>query len=54
MRTRTGDCSKLEMKISDIEFGDGSKLRFITQQNCIDFRALIKDFAKEFSTRIER
>jgi cell fate regulator YaaT (PSP1 superfamily) len=27
------------------------KLRFTT--TCIDFRALIKDFAKEFSTRIE-
>jgi hypothetical protein len=32
-RTWTCDCSKLEMKISDIEFqGDGSKQRFITQQ----------------------
>jgi cell fate regulator YaaT (PSP1 superfamily) len=28
------------------------KLRFTTQQ-MIDFRLLIKDFAKEFSTRIE-
>jgi hypothetical protein len=33
VRTRTGDCSKLEMKISDIEFqGDGSKATFTTPQ----------------------
>jgi hypothetical protein len=39
------------MKISDIEFqGDGSKATFTTPQMIIDFRALIKDFAKEFST----
>jgi cell fate regulator YaaT (PSP1 superfamily) len=46
---------KLEMKISDIEFqGDGSKATFYyTANDRIDFRALIKDFAKEFSTRIE-
>jgi cell fate regulator YaaT (PSP1 superfamily) len=46
---------KLEMKISDIEFqGDGSKVTFYyTAEDRIDFRLLIKDFAKEFSTRIE-
>ncbi|MEO0058625.1 MAG: hypothetical protein RLZZ312_272 [Bacteroidota bacterium] len=46
---------KLEMKISDIEFqGDGSKATFYyTAEDRIDFRLLIKDFAKEFSARIE-
>jgi cell fate regulator YaaT (PSP1 superfamily) len=46
---------KLEMKISDIEFqGDGSKVTFYyTAEDRVDFRLLIKDFAKEFSTRIE-
>ena len=46
---------KLEMKISDIEFqGDGSKATFYyTANDRIDFRLLIKDFAREFSTRIE-
>ena len=46
---------KLEMKISDIEFqGDGSKATFYyTANDRIDFRLLIKEFAKEFSTRIE-
>ena len=46
---------KLEMKISDIEFqGDGSKATFYyTANDRIDFRLLIKDFAKEFSTRVE-
>ena len=46
---------KLEMKISDIEFqGDGSKATFYyTANDRIDFRLLIKDFAKEFNTRIE-
>ena len=46
---------KLEMKISDIEFqGDGSKATFYyTANERVDFRLLIKDFAKEFSTRIE-
>lgn len=45
----------LEMKISDIEFqGDGSKAIFYyTANDRVDFRQLIKDFAKEFSTRIE-
>lgn len=46
---------KLEMKISDIEFqGDGSKAIFYyTANERVDFRQLIKDFAKEFSIRIE-
>lgn len=46
---------KLEMKISDIEFqGDGSKATFYyTANERVDFRQLIKDFAKEFSIRIE-
>ena len=46
---------KLEMKISDIEFqGDGSKATFYyTASDRVDFRLLIKDFAKEFSTRVE-
>jgi cell fate regulator YaaT (PSP1 superfamily) len=45
----------LEMKISDIEFqGDGSKAIFYyTANERVDFRQLIKDFAKEFSIRIE-
>ena len=46
---------KLEMKISDIEFqGDASKATFYyTANDRVDFRMLIKDFAKEFSTRVE-
>ena len=46
---------KLQMKISDIEFqGDGSKATFYyTASDRVDFRLLIKDFAKEFSTRVE-
>jgi cell fate regulator YaaT (PSP1 superfamily) len=45
----------LEMKISDVEFqGDGSKATFYyTASERVDFRQLIKDFAKEFSIRIE-
>ncbi|MDO5607784.1 MAG: regulatory iron-sulfur-containing complex subunit RicT [Capnocytophaga sp.] len=45
----------LEMKISDVEFqGDGSKATFYyTAEERIDFRQLIKDMAKSFSTRIE-
>lgn len=45
----------LEMKISDIEFqGDGSKATFYyTAEDRVDFRELIKVFAKEFRTRIE-
>lgn len=46
---------KLRMKISDVEFqGDASKATFYyTADNRVDFRELIKDFAKEFKTRIE-
>lgn len=46
---------KLEMKISDIEFqGDGSKATFYyTADDRVDFRQLIKEYAKEFSVRIE-
>jgi len=46
---------KLKMKISDIEFqGDGSKATFYyTAEERVDFRELIKLFAKEFRTRIE-
>lgn len=45
----------LEMKISDVEFqGDGSKATFYyTAEDRVDFRQLIKDMAREFSTRIE-
>lgn len=45
----------LEMKISDIEFqGDGSKAIFYyTANERVDFRQLIKEFAREFSVRIE-
>ncbi len=46
---------KLQMKISDVEFqGDGSKATFYyTADDRVDFRQLIKEFAREFSTRIE-
>lgn len=46
---------KLEMKISDIEFqGDASKATFYyTAEERVDFRELIKVFAREFRTRIE-
>lgn len=46
---------KLQMKISDIEFqGDASKATFYyTAEERVDFRELIKLFAKEFKTRIE-
>ena len=45
----------LKMKISDIEFqGDGSKVTFYyTAEERVDFRELIKVFAREFKTRIE-
>jgi hypothetical protein len=56
-RTNESSCSwiespKLEMKISDIEFqGDGSKANYTANDGSIsDFW---KDFAKEFSTRVE-
>ena len=46
---------RLKMKISDIEFqGDGSKATFYyTADERVDFRELIKLFAREFRTRIE-
>ena len=46
---------KLQMKISDIEYqGDSSKATFYyTAEERVDFRELIKLFAKEFRTRIE-
>jgi len=46
---------KLKMKISDIEYqGDGSKATFYyTAEERVDFRELIKVFAREFRTRIE-
>lgn len=46
---------KLEMKISDVEFqGDGSKVIFYyTANERVDFRQLIKEYAKEFGVRIE-
>lgn len=45
----------LQMKISDVEFqGDGSKVTFYyTAEERVDFRQLIKDLARAFSTRIE-
>lgn len=45
----------LQMKISDVEFqGDASKVIFYyTAEERVDFRQLIKDFARAFSTRIE-
>ncbi len=45
----------LQMKISDIEYqGDASKATFYyTAEERVDFRELIKLFAKEFRTRIE-
>ena len=43
------------MKISDIEYqGDASKATFYyTAEERVDFRELIKLFAREFRTRIE-
>ena len=43
------------MKISDVEYqGDGSKVTFYyTANDRVDFRQLIKLFAREFNTRIE-
>lgn len=45
----------LQMKISDIEFqGDASKATFFyTAEERVDFRELIKVFARDFKTRIE-
>lgn len=46
---------KLKMKISDVEYqGDGSKVIFYyTADDRVDFRELIKEFARTFHTRIE-
>lgn len=46
---------RLKMKISDVEFqGDASKAIFYyTADKRVDFRQLIKEFAREFKTRIE-
>ncbi len=45
----------LQMKISDVEYqGDGSKVVFYyTAEERVDFRELIKEFARTFGTRIE-
>jgi len=45
----------LKMKISDVEYqGDASKVIFYyTAEERVDFRELIKEFARTFSTRIE-
>lgn len=45
----------LHMKISDVEFqGDGSKVIFYyTAEERVDFRELIKEFARTFNSRIE-
>ncbi len=45
----------LQMKISDVEFqGDGSKIIFYyTAEERVDFRELIKEFARTFNSRIE-
>ncbi len=45
----------LQMKISDVEFqGDASKVIFYyTAEERVDFRELIKEFARTFKTRIE-
>jgi len=45
----------LQMKISDVEFqGDASKVIFYyTAEERVDFRVLIKEFARTFNTRIE-
>ncbi|QAA82160.1 hypothetical protein EI546_10685 [Aequorivita sp. H23M31] len=45
----------LQMKISDVEFqGDGSKVIFYyTAEERVDFRELIKEFARAFNSRIE-
>ena len=46
---------RLKMKISDIEYqGDGSKVTFYyTAEDRVDFRELIKLFARDFRTKIE-
>ncbi len=46
---------KLEMKIGDIEFqGDGKKLTvYYTAEDRVDFRELVKIYAREFKVKIE-
>lgn len=46
---------ELEMKISDVEFqGDASKATFYyTASDRVDFRQLIKEYAREFNIRVE-
>lgn len=46
---------KLKMKISDIEYqGDGTKIIFYyTAESRVDFRQLIREYAREFNARIE-
>jgi len=46
---------ELKMKISDVEYqGDGNKITFYyTADDRVDFRELIKVFAREFKSRIE-
>jgi len=46
---------KLRMKISDVEFqGDGTKIVFYyTAESRVDFRQLIREYAREFNSRIE-
>ena len=65
LRSREADVQKqsrviairlgLKMKISDVEFqGDASKVVFYyTAEERVDFRDLIKEFARTFSSRIE-
>lgn len=65
VRDKEGDVQKrsreiairhgLQMKISDVEFqGDASKVIFYyTAEDRVDFRELIKEFARTFNTRIE-
>jgi cell fate regulator YaaT (PSP1 superfamily) len=55
VRARELAIAQNSKKISDIEFqGDGSKATFYyTANDRVDFRMLIKDFCKEFSTRVE-
>lgn len=46
---------KLEMKIGDVEFqGDGKKLTiYYTAEDRVDFRELVKVYAREFKVKIE-
>lgn len=46
---------KLDMKVGDVEFqGDGKKATFYyTAEDRVDFRELVKQYAKEFKVKIE-